>query len=101
MTMDEFWPAFLAKEYSVRCDTQAQHDQFVKKLYSDMSLSVQHLYNSRFPYLYWDPNIAGIFGWTGRGAYPYSKQKITFHEWLVMQEEPEDDISISNLKEVL
>lgn len=101
MTMNEFWPAFLDNEYAVRCDTQAQHDQFEEKLCSDVSLSVRHLYSSRFPYLCWDSKMAGILGWSGLGSHSYGKHKITFHDWLAMQEEPEDDISVSSLEEVL
>lgn len=101
MTMNEFWPAFLANEYAVRCDTQTQHDQFAKRLCGDMNLSVRHRYSSGFPYLCWDPVRDGILGWTGLGNYPYGKIKITFQDWFAMQEEPEDDISVGNIEEVL
>lgn len=101
MTMDEFWPAFLANEYAVRCDTQWQHDQFVGSYENFCGKREQHKYNPPFFYLFHMGNPGIIGGWTGMGSHRYGAIKLTFQDWLAMQEEPTDDISVSNLEEVL
>ena len=82
MTMNEFWPAFLANEYAVRCGTQTQHDQFVKSYEEFSGEKTGHKYIPSLPYLYHTKSHLKIAGWTGLGTYQYGKIKITFQDWL-------------------
>lgn len=101
MTIDEFWFAFQSKEYAVRCDTRWEHDHFVRSYEKFCGERQQHKHSPPFLYLCClGPRTIG--GWTGRtGISQGPALKITFQDWLAMQEEPEDDISVSNLEEVL
>lgn len=48
----------------------------------------------------WPDDVPYLLHMDTKGSL-YAKQKITFQDWLAMQEEPEVDISVGNIEEVL
>lgn len=100
MTLDDFWNGFFSNVYAVYCQGQKEHDQFMEA-FAERNHSQRysgHVYNIRYPFLYWGGDH--VVGWTGTGAYIYAQEKMTFAEWEALQD-VEESLQAADLREVI